>query len=648
MANNIIELVIKATDQATAPLQKVTESLGGMKTALLGFIGIASAGALFKGIISNSSEAEQSLAHFNRAFEAFGDTLGVTRKQLNDFAVSTQNSTRFSDEAVRDLQATLIRFGTITGDNFKRAQQAAVDLAAGMGIDLSSAGNILARAMAAPESAMRLLRQAGINLTAAQKDLIKSFSETGDSARSMDLILSLIEKRFSGAAVADVHTFEGALKNLKNVFDELLETNVGPLASGINEVAATVKDPAFADAVKGIFGAITAGAALAVKALAPVIEALANITVKATEGYSKIGAALTLFDAKTGIGNFRPVEVSDSVTSDIAKLGGLDAAKKKAAADTRGISLDFIKATPHVLSDEDKKSIRRLAEAAAKESERVNKELRATILQDDTGGFLMKQIQGMDPAAVRNTGGDHQLADNGDLTPFKLMRGDFGDAGVTHSLEEPKKAMDDLIKTMNDADEMAAALGKHLFDAWDPAIVGVNAFVDAFKSGFADMLQNGKLTIGNLVRFIIAELAKKALFNAIDNIGNSIKDAFSGSGSSGGGGGFVKSAFSFLGTLFGHNAGGGSASGWTTLGEEGPENVWLPGGSKVMNQRQMAFAGGGAAPNVSTTSSIVIQAKSDDAAQLRQEFYNAMQINNRKQRTELERSLYRNGFGRLT
>jgi hypothetical protein len=91
-------------------------------------------------------------------------------------------------------------------------------------------------------------------------------------------------------------------------------------------------------------------------------------------------------------------------------------------------------------------------------------------------------------------------------------------------------------------------------------------FKDAFLSAWDDMVNTGKIKWDELLKYLVAEFARRGIANLFDSI-------FTNSGG-GGGGGFWSAAGNWISGLFGGaRAGGGpvSAGKFYMVGEHGPE-----------------------------------------------------------------------------
>jgi len=142
------------------------------------------------------------LQKLNATLTATGSAAWISTRQLKDMATEITNSTGVATEKIMAMQASLLRFTSITGETFDRASKAAVDMAAAMGTDPVSAAQTLGKALEDPEKGMALLARQGVVLTAQQKEMVTQFMATGDVASAQGVILGQMEKTYGGVAKA--------------------------------------------------------------------------------------------------------------------------------------------------------------------------------------------------------------------------------------------------------------------------------------------------------------------------------------------------------------------------------------------------------------------------------------------------------------
>lgn len=163
------------------------------------------------------AKVQQALKVTNRA-------VGYNFRQLADYASKLQGKTIFGDETILDKStARLLAFTNITGENFKRTQALALDLATALEMDLGAASLQLGKALSDPATKLSSLSRAGITFSKEQTKVIKKLAETGDIAKAKAMILNELERKFGGQAEAAARTGLGAVQQLKNAWGDFLE-----------------------------------------------------------------------------------------------------------------------------------------------------------------------------------------------------------------------------------------------------------------------------------------------------------------------------------------------------------------------------------------------------------------------------------------
>ena len=189
-----------------------------------------------------AAAAEQELAErkLAQALANTGQSVGAVLPGLRRFADEQQRLTGIADDQILSNQALLVSIGKLEGEGLRRATKAALDLSAGLGKDLGSAFEAVAKASAG-------------NATALGKLGIK-IDESVPKGQRFAAVLAQIEDRFGGQAAARMDTFTGQVERLKISFGELQETLGGPFLEVSRAVIETVLVPftdGVTDAAKG-------------------------------------------------------------------------------------------------------------------------------------------------------------------------------------------------------------------------------------------------------------------------------------------------------------------------------------------------------------------------------------------------------------
>ncbi len=191
--------------------------------------------------IKAAQEEESALKSLNFALVSTGRLAKDSVKDFQEFSKVLSQTSGIQDDVIIQNAALLQSLSGLTNDGLKKATQAAVDLAAVTGKDLSTVTNAIAKAA---NGSTEALAKFGI-----QVEKGKTEAETFANA------LDKIQTRFGGAASQQVNTFSGALNKVSISFNDLLKElgkiftqNAGikslfiSLADGVNSLAKSVDD----------------------------------------------------------------------------------------------------------------------------------------------------------------------------------------------------------------------------------------------------------------------------------------------------------------------------------------------------------------------------------------------------------------------
>lgn len=255
-----------------------------------------------------ATEAAQASGQVEAALKSMGDQAGRTKEQLDANAEALMRTSTFDDdEILSKVTANLLTFGNVAGEQFDRAQQAALDMATRLRMDLQPATLLVGKALNDPVKGMAALRRVGIQLTEDQQKLVKSMAATGNMAGAQAVILGELERQFGGAALAMREATPG--QDLKNAWDDFQETLGGivlnilpPLTAflsqvldGFNELSPGMQKVALiAAAVAAAMGpllVVVGQVAVGIGALAPLFAGAGAGGAVAAGGLGAIAAA---------------------------------------------------------------------------------------------------------------------------------------------------------------------------------------------------------------------------------------------------------------------------------------------------------------------------------------------------------------------
>jgi len=169
-------------------------------------------------------EQEKAIAQVEAGLKSTGNAVGFASDELQKMAADLQKTTLFGDEEIlKGATAQLLTFTNITGEQFKKTQEVALDLATRLDGDLKSASIMLGKALNDPVANLSALSRAGIQFTEEQKSTVKAMVETNNLAGAQSLILEELEKQYGGSAEAAALAGMGPITQLKNQLSDLSE-----------------------------------------------------------------------------------------------------------------------------------------------------------------------------------------------------------------------------------------------------------------------------------------------------------------------------------------------------------------------------------------------------------------------------------------
>lgn len=220
---------------------------GGKMKNIFAALGAAIAAlAIFnfaKGWVDDANESEKAFTKLQAVIKATGGAAGFSAEQMAALSDEMEAMTGIEAEVVQQAQAVIATFRNIRGREFVEATEAAADMAAVLGGDVSSAATMVSKALNDPLQGITALSKAGVTFSDKQKDMIAQFIKTGDVASAQQVILEELRAEYGGTAEALGQTFGGQLTRLQirlgNAGEELggaivtILDSLMPLADGI-------------------------------------------------------------------------------------------------------------------------------------------------------------------------------------------------------------------------------------------------------------------------------------------------------------------------------------------------------------------------------------------------------------------------------
>jgi len=279
--------------------RKVWQTAVGFVTGqamIAAFNGVRNAAvSFFRTLVTDGVEAAQVQENAeNRLAQALARTGKFTREANEDFkayASSLQSVSKFGDELILENAALIQSLGKLSVDGLKEATASALDLAAGLNIDLRSASNMIGRAAAGNTA---IFNRFGITV-----------EEGANKSETFANALRQINQQFGGAAQAELETYDGKTTQLSNSFGDMTEqigfaiTNNTALLEAIGEVRVIIDELTNSlDENQDMLQAfVSQGILLAVETI-PVLVSTIGYLIEAFAWWRTTLAELALWEAK--------------------------------------------------------------------------------------------------------------------------------------------------------------------------------------------------------------------------------------------------------------------------------------------------------------------------------------------------------------
>lgn len=218
-----LQQVSDKSNQAGKSMGLLNTTLKSVAASAAAAFSVAAIGQFAMAAINAYEESARAQAKVAQAIKTTGGVAGQSLGELTKIAAEFQHSTLFEDDAILDgVTAQLLTFTNIAGDNFKRAQVAALDLATVLGGDLQGEAIQLGKALNDPTQGLQALTRSGISFSDSQKEIIKNLADTNRLAEAQSLILDEIARQYGGQAEAAAKASSG-ITQLKNALGDIVE-----------------------------------------------------------------------------------------------------------------------------------------------------------------------------------------------------------------------------------------------------------------------------------------------------------------------------------------------------------------------------------------------------------------------------------------
>lgn len=224
---------LKSVDSKTSETEKLFKSLGG---SIAGAFSIKAVSDFARKSAEAWRGQKEAVSVMNQVLKSTGAEAWTSSAELKEMAASLQQVTNYGDETITSMHGVLLGFRNITGKNFEHASKAILDMATVMKMDLSSAAQVVGKALEDPINGLGSLSRQGFHFTEQQKQMLKAMVEAGDMMGAQKIILEELDGTYGGAAeaAADLGT------QVKNSAGDVLE-GYGKVFSFLSEHSGALK-----------------------------------------------------------------------------------------------------------------------------------------------------------------------------------------------------------------------------------------------------------------------------------------------------------------------------------------------------------------------------------------------------------------------
>jgi hypothetical protein len=186
-------------------------------------LGVAAFGLAFTKGLQEAEAFGKSVRQLDGVLTATGNKTGFLRDQLVAFAEEAEGRLAIPAEDILKTQAALATFDGVAGPIFQRTIEAAADIAAVFGGDLSSNAEKLGTVLQNLSTGNVEGLARGFKFLGTETiDLIENLAETGKTAQAQERLLAELEARIGGQGEAAAGGLTGAVFRLRDAWGDML------------------------------------------------------------------------------------------------------------------------------------------------------------------------------------------------------------------------------------------------------------------------------------------------------------------------------------------------------------------------------------------------------------------------------------------
>lgn len=181
--------------QIVGTITHIATIAGIIETVKKGVEALGEAEGEYRNLLSQYRQLEAVL-------KSTGASAWTTMDHLKELGETIEESTGQEKDLTASLQTVLLGFREIRGVNFDRAVNSITNMAKVMKMDVIAATQAVGKALDKPIEGMDALSRQGFRWTEQQKEMIKAWVNTGETAKAQAFILDELDKTFGDAAAA--------------------------------------------------------------------------------------------------------------------------------------------------------------------------------------------------------------------------------------------------------------------------------------------------------------------------------------------------------------------------------------------------------------------------------------------------------------
>lgn len=266
MAEHKLAILVQAvgTAKAAKSLKGIDQTISnigahagrGIRTAAsnIARLGVVAAGAgvavgamAIKSGLESLAERENVISATNAAIKATGNAAKVSAADIRNWSEALESATgaAVDDKEIQAGANALLRFKAVSGNTFKRALTAAVDLGAALKTGPEQAAKMLGKALVDPLKGMMMLKRAGVVLNEQEQKRIKAFYKLTDAQQDQLKGMTKAEAeryKLGLKQKADLKAQEYLLRKVEQRYKGAAEASAGPYTRALNMMADASED----------------------------------------------------------------------------------------------------------------------------------------------------------------------------------------------------------------------------------------------------------------------------------------------------------------------------------------------------------------------------------------------------------------------